>query len=184
MKIYLIRHTKPDIKKGICYGISDLDVADTFQAEAEEVKTQLPPIDRHTLIYSSPLIRCHKLAEYLAGSNPIFKDNRLVEISFGDWEMRRWQSIGKKTLLKWRANFVDIPPPNGESFRSVFERVKEFYDEILQLEVNQVFIIGHSGVIRAFLCNIQGIPLANSFDEQFGYGVVFEIEGGIVNRLK
>ena len=34
MKIYLIRHTQPDVEKGICYGSSDLDVAATFEAEA------------------------------------------------------------------------------------------------------------------------------------------------------
>lgn len=35
MKIYLIRHTTPHIEKGICYGQTDLDVAETFNNEAE-----------------------------------------------------------------------------------------------------------------------------------------------------
>jgi len=41
MEIYLIRHTTPDVAKGICYGQTDLDVANTFEEEViyKSIKT-------------------------------------------------------------------------------------------------------------------------------------------------
>ncbi|MEM1120375.1 MAG: alpha-ribazole phosphatase [Bacteroidota bacterium] len=184
MKIYLIRHTQPAIEKGICYGSTDLDVAETFLAEAAAVKAVLPEITSQTKILSSPLQRCHKLAQFIADKHPVTVEERLTEISFGDWEMQPWRSLGKETLIKWKANFVHTPCPNGEPFQSVFDRVKSLYEEILKMEVDQVFLVNHSGVIRAFLCLLQDIPLDNAFDEQFGFGVVFEVENKEVKRLK
>ena len=184
MKIYLIRHTQPDIEKGICYGSTDLDVAATFLEEAAAVKAVLPAITPQTKIFSSPLQRCHKLAQFIAHKHPVTIEQRLTEISFGDWEMQPWRSFGKETLIKWKANFVHTPCPNGEAFQSVFDRVETLYEEVLKMEADQVFLVNHSGVIRAFLCLLQDIPLPNAFDEQFGFGVVFEIENGIVKRLK
>lgn len=184
MKIYLIRHTQPDIEKGICYGSSDLDVAATFPEEAAAVKAVLPAITKETKILSSPLQRCHKLAQFIAENHPIKIEQRLTEISFGDWEMKPWRNNSKETLIKWKENFVHTPSPNGEAFQSVYDRATELYKEVLEMEADQVFLVNHSGVIRAFLCHLQGIPLPNAFDEQFGFGVVFEIENGVVKRLK
>lgn len=184
MKIYLIRHTQPEIEKGICYGSSDLDVAATFLEEAEAVKAVLPNITPNTLILSSPLQRCHKLAKFIAKDHPITIEQRLTEISFGEWELKPWRSFGKERLIKWKDNFVHTPCPGGESFQSVFDRAKSLYLEVLKMEADQVFLVNHSGVIRAFLCHLQGIPLKKAFDEQFGFGVVFEIEKGGVQRLK
>ena len=184
MKIYLIRHTQPAVEKGICYGSTDLDVAETFEIEAAAIKAVVPEITNQTKIFSSPLQRCYKLAQYLAVGHPVVIDERLTEISFGDWEMQPWRSFGKETLIKWKAEFVHTPCPNGEPFQSVFDRVLSFYQELLELEADQVFVVNHSGIIRAFLCHLQGIPLENAFDEQFGFGVVFEIEKGTVSRIK
>lgn len=184
MKIYLIRHTQPNVAKGICYGSTDLDVALTFPEEAADVKAVLPKITNKTKIFSSPLQRCAKLAKFIAGEYPVITEQRLTEISFGDWEMQPWRSFGKETLIKWKDNFVHTPCPNGEAFQSVFDRAKELYEEVLQMDVDQVFLVNHSGVIRAFLCHLKGIPLPNAFDEQFGFGVVFEVENGQVKRLK
>lgn len=184
MKIYLIRHTQPDVEKGICYGSSDLDVAATFEAEATEVKAVLPTITKCTKILSSPLQRCHKLAQFIAKDHPVIIEKRLTEISFGEWELKPWRSFGKETLIKWKANFVHTPCPGGEAFQSVYDRALELYKEVVEMDADQVFLVNHSGVIRAFLCHLQGIPLPNAFDEQFGFGVVFEIEKGKVKRLK
>ena len=48
MEIYLVRHTTPAIKKGVCYGQTDVDLnSDTFESELREIKNKLPSnIDR------------------------------------------------------------------------------------------------------------------------------------------
>jgi len=184
MKIFLIRHTRPAIEKGICYGITDLDVADSFPEEASLIRSVLPDLRGKTTIFSSPLQRCYKLADYLAGKQSVQIENRLIEISFGDWELKPWRSFERQTLVDWKKKFVHTPCPNGETFQNVFNRVKQFYEEIHELDSDQVFLVSHSGVIRAFLCLLNGIPLHNAFDDQFGFGVVFQIDQGKVNRIK
>ena len=43
MEIYLIRHTSVSVEAGICYGQSDVPVAESFAAEAAQVRAKLPP---------------------------------------------------------------------------------------------------------------------------------------------
>jgi len=43
-EIYLIRHTTPKVEKGICYGQTDLNLADTFEQEKERILKIIPKI--------------------------------------------------------------------------------------------------------------------------------------------
>ena len=52
MEIYLIRHTTPNIAKGICYGQTDLDITDTFEQEVVRIKPHLPK--NIQTVFSSP----------------------------------------------------------------------------------------------------------------------------------
>jgi len=91
MKLWLIRHTNVNVAPGICYGQTDVDVAETFENEAQVIKKQIENIE-FDKVYSSPLIRCKKLAEYLFNTN-IKYDTRLRELNFGEWEMQAWDKI-------------------------------------------------------------------------------------------
>ena len=67
MAIFLVRHTAPDIKPGICYGATNVPV---HEAEFARV---IPLIDaalpETALIVTSPLTRCRRLADFLAMSH-------------------------------------------------------------------------------------------------------------------
>jgi len=90
MEVYLIRHTTPDISKEICYGQSDIELANTFHEEAEVILKGLPEtLDR---IYSSPLKRCLQLAS-LISHKEIEEVPQLQEMNFGDWELKPWLSL-------------------------------------------------------------------------------------------
>ena len=56
MLIHIIRHTTPDIAKGICYGQTDLALASSFYEERELLTSKL--LDSYDAIYTSPLQRC------------------------------------------------------------------------------------------------------------------------------
>jgi alpha-ribazole phosphatase len=73
MALILLRHTTPRVSPGTCYGRTDLDVADSFEAEAETALAALPRFDR---IISSPLVRCHKLAGFISeqAGLPVIRD--------------------------------------------------------------------------------------------------------------
>ena len=48
----------------------------------------------------------------------------------------------------------------------------------------QLFIVAHSAIIRAMLCQIQGTPLKEAFNENMDYGVVYHVKDGQVIQLK
>lgn len=86
MEIYLIRHTTPAVEKGVCYGQSDLDVTDSFIAEAMAIKPHLP--EHIEQVHSSPLQRCSKLAQYLFPMHAHTHHDDLMEINCGHWELK------------------------------------------------------------------------------------------------
>lgn len=178
-KIYLIRHTKPQIEKGYIYGQTDLDVADTFEEEAQKV-AELLPDKNQMLIYSSPLQRCYKLAKFLQGKQ-LEVDDRIKEINFGDWEMKRWDELDKQMMKNWLKDIVNQKAPGGESNLELYERVKAFWEDIQQVDAEEMGIVCHYGVILSLLSHLLDIPLQKAFHMDLNYGTVIRViyfEGG------
>jgi len=177
MDIYLIRHTKTDTLKGLCYGQSDVALAESFLEEARQLQQKLPELKSDSLIFSSPLTRCVQLAERF--SDNVSTDARLLELDFGDWESRRFDDIDVDVLQQWTDNFVHVAPPNGESFIDLCQRAVSFWQDVvlgMQPASEQILIITHAGVIRALLAYILKLPPANAFQ--------FRIDAGSVHKLQ
>jgi alpha-ribazole phosphatase len=174
MEIYLIRHTTPKIEKGICYGQSDLDITETFEAEVAMVKPHLPITGLK--VYSSPLQRCKKLADALFPQENIECDPKLMELNCGDWELQKWDEIPKKEIQPWMDDFVHVVVPNGESYVDLYNRVVDKFEAILHKKEPAV-IVAHGGVLRSILSYITQTPLKESFD-------VFTLHYGCVVRIK
>ena len=96
MKITLIRHTRVAVETGICYGWSDVGVAPSFETEASRVKENISN-EQFDIVYSSPLSRCRKLAAFCGFHEPIL-DDRLKELNFGEWEMKKWDDLTTPVL--------------------------------------------------------------------------------------
>lgn len=161
MEIYLVRHTTPDVGKNICYGKSNVDLADTFEMEAQQILSRLPgTLDT---VYCSPLKRCVRLAEKIQDKELVI-DTRLEELDFGNWEMKSWDQIPPEELNPWMADFVDVAPPNGESMRHLMDRVKEWYDEWVSSKCCKAVVVTHAGPIRALLSIVNNTPLEKAFE--------------------
>lgn len=173
MDIYLIRHTQTNTSKGLCYGQSDVALADSFLSDARDVLKKLPVLQTEDKIFSSPLSRCLRLANLL--SDDIIFDTRLLEVNFGDWENVAFSEIAPEHLKHWTENFVTLAPPNGESFSVLCERVANFWQDVIQLENERIFIVTHAGVIRALLAEVLQLPLANAFQFRVDYGSVHKL---------
>jgi alpha-ribazole phosphatase len=173
MEIYLIRHTTPAVDKGVCYGQSDLDVTESFAAEAAAIRPHLPEGIRQ--VHSSPLQRCSKLAQHLFPQHGHLYHNDLKEIHCGEWELQRWDDIPKEAIAPWMDDFVNVAIPGGESYVTVFERVVAKFEQIAQGPVPAA-VVAHGGVIRSILAHITGTALADSFD-------VFKLYYGCVAKL-
>ncbi|MBK0371207.1 alpha-ribazole phosphatase [Flavobacterium agrisoli] len=177
MEIYLVRHTETVVPKGICYGQTDVAIAQPYDTAFEKIATQLP---HNAVLFSSPLQRCLQLAHYLQLHNKTEKiqvDARLMEMHFGDWEMQAWNEIPTEILNPWMTDFVSVAVPNGESFEKLHQRVLDFIEsEIKNLSTQNVIIVAHAGIIRSILCYFEQIPLAEAFATKVDFGAVIRTE--------
>jgi len=175
MELYLIRHTTPEVGMGVCYGQTDLDVADSFETELAKIREKVAHLDS-PYIYSSPLQRCAKLASALAVELQVQHDHRLKELDFGDWEMLPWDQIPRGAIDVWAEEHVRQAPPNGESFHALHLRASEFLAEVsANRRGEQVVVVTHAGVIRALLAEALGLPLQNAFKLQLRYGSISHV---------
>lgn len=172
MELYIIRHSPVELEKGICYGQSDIDVNELFDEYVKLYQQKLPK--EFDLTYSSPLKRCKKLAEKLSRGE-IKLDARLMEMNFGDWELKSWNAIPFEESNHWMENFDITAPPNGESMTQLFQRIAAFYNELKMAKADKVLIVTHAGSIRCFWALLLDIPLKNCFKIPIDFGEVLVI---------
>jgi len=171
MEIYLIRHTTPKIEKGICYGQSDLELNPSFDEEEKLIHQNLDkPFD---YIFTSPLNRCVQLAETFEVA--MQKEPRLKELSFGNWEMKKWKDLPQPALKEWMENYVSQAPPGGESYNQLKIRVVEIFKGIISQNRASTGIITHAGPIRAILSNVLNLSLKDTFKLKIDYGSITKI---------
>lgn len=161
MILHLIRHPKPVVASGVCYGRLDI-LAENFALVANALRAELPS---DLPLWSSPLRRCRALAEQLSPS-PVF-DERLVEMDFGCWEGLPWDAIPRHELDAWAADVAGYAPPGGESPRKLQQRALDF---VAGLTVPEAVIVTHAGVIRTLQAHWLGLPPARWTELVFGYG--------------
>ena len=167
MQLFLIRHPRPDIDTGICYGRSDIGIAEDPVTCAAALAPLLP---HEAPLWSSPLRRCLELARALHPSPRI--DDRLLEMDFGAWELQRWDDIPRTEIDAWAADPLGYTPPGGESPHALRMRVAAMLHELPEVAI----LVAHGGVLRA--CAAE---LAGSADWQqlhFDYGAASLIENG------
>lgn len=181
MEIYLIRHTTPAIESGICYGASDIDVAQSFDTEVARVKPHLPT--QTVQVITSPLQRCEKLAAALYGT-AYNTDDRLKEMNFGNWEMLPWDSISKNALSRWADNVVFEHIPGGESYEELYNRSISLLEEVIASQQDTV-LVTHGGVIRCIVAHVTDTPLVDAFDISVDYGHISHLqeENGVVKVI-
>lgn len=166
MILHLIRHPRPLIEPGICYG--RLDVAGENPGRAAvRLRAELPC---GLPVFSSPLRRCRELAEHLQAS-PII-DERLMEMDFGDWEGRLWDAIPRAELDAWAADVAGYAPPGGESPVALQQRALAF---VAALQVPEAVVVTHAGVIRVLLAHWRGLSAGQWSSLQFGYASVTRV---------
>lgn len=177
MRLYLLRHTRPLVSPGICYGQSDIAVnqGDCF-ALAASMRLYLPP---DIAVFSSPLQRCALLASHLHGRPRM--DERLAEINFGAWEMRSWDDIPRPAIDEWALSPATYRPGGGESAVDVAQRVIAWLDDLRSLAMQEAVIVTHAGIMRmlaAWQEEMTAVELAQAVCLQnlsFGFAEMHEI---------
>lgn len=172
MDLFLIRHTTPDIPKGVCYGQADIGVKESFARERDRVQAMLHEESKQKLIpcYASPLQRCAKLAQGMDNFENIQFDARIKEMNFGDWEHTAWSDIDQDALNHWMEDYIGRRVPGGESYGDMIERVLDVFQLTQEAGHEQVAWVTHGGVIRAMVTHVLEMPSQNlyHFDLDFG----------------
>lgn len=156
MDVVLIRHARPRIADGICYGRLDVGLAQPVSpAPARMLAAAGTPLpDR---IVTSTATRAHDTARLLrdglagvpgdkvanmAGEMaremardkrpvpPIETDDRLCELHFGAWEGLAWDAVPRAQLDQWAADLMGARPHGGESATQAMERIVAWADDL------------------------------------------------------
>lgn len=180
MRLLLVRHPRPVVEAGVCYGGSDLPAAseETGRVHAALSKAGLPGA---LPVYASPLRRCADLARLLAGDQVIF-DARLAEMDFGAWELRSWDDIGRREVDAWNADLLRYRPGGGESLLQVARRVAAFRAALLAGGQSEALVICHAGTMRLLAAMRNGAALeqaalqAASTPHRIAYGEMLLLE--------
>ncbi len=164
MQLYLIRHPTPQVATGICYGRTDLALAEDASAAAARIRPQLPP---QAPVFTSPLQRCRQLANAL---HPTPRhDPRLQEMNFGAWEMRPWNQIQREALDGWAADPLGYAPPEGESVGQLQERVRDFVRELKDEGVERAVLVTHAGILKVIVGHSRQLPAKEWMALKFDY---------------
>ncbi len=164
MQLYLIRHPTPQVATGICYGRTDLALAEDVAAAAARIAPQLPP---QAPVFTSPLQRCRQLADALHPAPR--SDPRLQEMNFGAWEMRPWSQIQHEALDGWAANPLGYAPPAGETVAQLQARVQEFVRELRGEGLQRAVLVTHAGVLKVIVGRSRQLPAKEWMALKFEY---------------
>lgn len=173
MRLLFIRHTSVDVPKGICYGQTDVSVTEKFPEEAASIKKALSKYDIDKA-YTSPLSRCVKLAE-ACGFNNAIHDNRLMEMNFGAWEMKRYDEISDPRLQQWFDDYINVRATEGESFIDQRKRFISFIESLQPKNNTTIAIFTHAGIIVHAMVLYLHYSIDEAFSRQPSFGSILEV---------
>lgn len=163
MRLLLARHGRSvwnEIQR--FQGRLDVSLSERGRAEARALGRALGAY-RPVAAYVSPLRRARETAEIaLAGAGvSIVADDRLRELSLGDWEGCTVAEIRRRDgdpYAAWVRAPVDCPPPGSEPLAAVRDRVVRVIDGIAAAHPNgdDVVVVAHGGVISVYACHLLG----------------------------
>jgi alpha-ribazole phosphatase len=178
LDLYLVRHTRPDIADGLCYGRLDPALPDSFDTDARRVEARLPRADR---VITDDSLRCHRLASILAGSpahaqpSGLIVDPRLRELDFGHWEGQDWNDIPRAQTDAWADDMWNRAPPGGESYAALHARVLDAWEALLRLEDEVLIVVAPIGPLRALITIALELPVAAFLRVNLDYGGITQL---------
>src|SRR4051794_8640473 len=100
--IIAVRHPRPAIDAGVCYGQLNVALAEPVDQAAQALLERVSS-ERFARVVTSPLHRAHGLATAIAVALDVelSVEPRLQEMSFGAWEGVPWVSIPWNEIDAW-----------------------------------------------------------------------------------
>jgi alpha-ribazole phosphatase len=178
VELILVRHPRPLVAEGRCYGRSDLPVDPDALARVHAA-LQAGGLPGNAAVFSSPLRRCAGLARLLS-ANVVF-DAGLAEMDFGRWELRSWNDIARAEVDAWASDLPHYRPGGGESVLDVAQRVAGALSTIRRHGGERAVVVCHAGTMRLLATLADGTPpeqaalAAAATPHRIGYGEVLRL---------
>jgi broad specificity phosphatase PhoE len=192
--LYFIRHGETDFNVAQrLQGRSETRLNARGRTQGREIAGVLRELferERHRpsdfAYVSSPLLRARETMELLRGELGLDPktyeiDDRLAEISYGEWEgftLAEIQARDPGVLQRRERDKWDFRPPGGESYREVAGRVAAWYATVTRDTV----LAAHGGVARALMANFHILPEEEATHADILHGVVYVFDGGTLAR--
>jgi len=164
--IVLMRHGESEYNaKRIVQGHIDTDLTPAGIVQARLAAEALKNFGIQK-IFSSDLKRAYRTA-LIAGdvlNLPVHRDKRIREMNFGEWEGRSYDQIFETdyhTFQNWLKNPVACPLPSQEEISRFENRIKEFFNQLMRQEEENILVVGHGGSIQGLLCVACGMGMEN-----------------------
>lgn len=174
--ILAARHPRPRLAGRICYGRTDVPLAELpDHGAAALIEAAVDPIER---IIASPSSRAWLVAQAVAARTgaPLHADDRLQEMDFGAWEGLAWSAVPRPELDAWAADTLHYRPGGGESVDAVLRRVRRAWTGIAS-SADTTLLVTHAGPIRCLLHIAMGVPLMEAIARGIPFGAVVRLEG-------
>ncbi|WP_077048677.1 alpha-ribazole phosphatase family protein [Pseudomonas sp. KK4] len=173
----LLRHGETELGGGLRGSLDDALTEKGWQQMRAAVMER-GPWDR---LVSSPLQRCARFAEELAGqlALPLAFDRDLQELHFGAWEGQsaaQLMETDADALGKFWADPYSFTPPQGEPVAQFSVRVLTAVARLQATYAGQrVLLISHGGVMRLLLAQARGLPREQLLNVEVGHGALFSL---------
>ena len=174
-----------------------LNATGQFQAMALQQALAQVPLGR---VYSSPILRARETAEILTEARDldIIDDERLVEVSYGDWVGKTFHEVREQPGYVPYFKRIETPvAPNGETLYQVRDRILEFFSQVKREAPEETVVaVSHADTIKCMLMALLEIPFENIWkfridnvsislveSDHFGDRVICLNQRGDVDRL-
>jgi len=170
MRLFLVRHGETADNVQMRYlGTRDEPLTTNGIRQARQIAAALSELPIGIII-TSPLRRAADTAAQIqkACGVELRTDARLVEGSFGKWEGLTRSEVLKlghqdaEELSRWETD-PSFPPPGGESFESVRDRMIDVVEQLrIEFGGASAVLVSHVGPIKALIASALSIPLLSS----------------------
>ncbi len=154
MNVYIVRHGQVPHNALGKYSSKDEDLNELGIKQAEELRKKIKDI-HFDIVISSPLLRATH-TEYILTNydDSIITDERLRERSCGTLSGENLEVTNREEYWNY---YSDIDYGINENIKDFFERIFNFLDELKKKDYEDVLIVAHSGVSKAFSAYFEGI---------------------------